>query len=171
MDEAELHQRYPKPHDASRFPDHQGRVEATIELLKLYEVNSIADLSCGNGAIARSANAEVTILGDLAEGYDICGPIEETILQIPHVEMFILSETLEHLDDPDLVLRTIRLKSDHLILSTPLTPDGGEDRNIEHYWSWDDSDIELMLKLAGWEADHYTTFDGGFYNWQIWGCS
>ena len=40
---------------------------------------SVADLSCGNAEIARGLGVEHVVLGDYAPGYQLCGPIEETV--------------------------------------------------------------------------------------------
>jgi 2-polyprenyl-3-methyl-5-hydroxy-6-metoxy-1,4-benzoquinol methylase len=140
---------YPQPHDHRRWRDHHVRVDATIALARGIEgVTSVADLSCGNGAIAKAVGAETTILGDYAPGYDICGPIEDTIHVIPEVDLYICSESIEHLDDPDTVLKFIRAKVRHLVLTTPV--DNWGDANIEHYWAWSRQDVEQMLAAAGW---------------------
>jgi 2-polyprenyl-3-methyl-5-hydroxy-6-metoxy-1,4-benzoquinol methylase len=163
---------YAEPHDHKQFADHVGRVDATIALAReMGPMASVADLSCGNGAIANSLDAEEVTLGDFAPGYDICGPIEQTIHQLQSVDLFICSETIEHLDDPDAVLAAIRSKCKHLVLSTPLTRSDQVDLNTEHYWAFDKEDIEVMLSAAGFTPTHYAEFDGGYYLWQIWGCS
>lgn len=169
---------YAVPHDSSRWSDHKLRVDTTIQTVKWMEPWSIADLSCGDARIARGAvkdGAEL-YLGDYAPGYEFTGPIEETIDQIPHVNLVILSETIEHLDDPDLVLRKIRAKSDMLVLSTPdgegiYYPDPG---NEQHYWGWTSEDMHKMLVEAGWNPVVHQSinfYDPRFiYNFQIWGC-
>lgn len=173
-DAAELAAMYAKPHDHSRFADHAYRVDVTSAIAQLaFEGGTVADLSCGDATIARRLEAiegAEIILGDFAPGYDYCGPIEETIGQIPHVDMFILSETLEHLDDPDAVLAAIRAKTDTLILSTP---DGEQGRsNPEHIWGWDDEAIEEMLIRAGFRPQICNILDlrpaGWLYAFQIW---
>src|SRR5213076_938668 len=120
--EAELAELYPVPHDHTRWPDHLLRVAETIKLARelVPEPLVVADLSCGDAAIARALDAEITILGDLAPGYEITGPIERTILPVPSADLFICSETVEHLDDPDTVLKHIRKRCRALVLSTPL---------------------------------------------------
>ena len=152
---AELAEIYAKPHDSRRWIDHNVRVETTMALgigLAEKSIQSIADLSCGNGAIARglqwqNGGGPRLILGDFAPGYDYTGPIEATIEEIPPVDVFVCSETIEHLDDPDKVLARIRRKTRYLLLSTPIEAWG--ETNPEHYWAWDRDEVENMLQNAG----------------------
>ena len=147
---------YAKPHSSARWGDHIVRVGVTTELAKGVvfhrdvtgrRIKSVADLSCGDGRIAKSLELPTTILGDFAPGYEYTGPIEKTIDEIPDVDIFICSETLEHLDDPDKVLRKIRQKTRFLTLSTPLR--AWNEANPEHYWAWDRAEVEEMMRRAG----------------------
>ena len=127
---------YPTPHHHSGWPDHRQRVRSTIALAGWFDnCQSVADLSCGDGTIIDALDIPVKYKGDYAPGYDLCGSIDETIDLIPKVDLFILSETIEHLVDPDATLAKIRAKTRYLVLSTP----NGEDNagNVEHYWGWD----------------------------------
>lgn len=167
---------YTTPHDHTRWPDHLLRVDVTIQVARwlaaLNGCRSVADLSCGNAAIARSLGMDTVILGDFAAGYEHRGPIEDTIGQIPAVDLFVCSETVEHLDDPDAVLRKIRAKARHLVLSTPI--DEADDGNPEHYWGWGTADVGDMLQAAGWQAVSLTEVKlrpTWTYDYQIWACA
>jgi hypothetical protein len=170
---------YAVPHQHQRWVDHRMRVDVTTDLAAylLRPGGTVADLSCGDAAIARRlvARCGVTaVLGDFAPGYEHTGPIEETIGQIPHVDLFVCSETIEHLDDPDKVLGLIREKAGALVLSTP---DGETDpaRNPEHVFGWDSEAVEEMLLAAGFAPQIKTLLDlrpAGFeYCYQIWVCT
>lgn len=172
-----LSQIYSKPHDHSIYGrGHHTRVEITkvvlAEVANRTKSSSVGDLSCGNGAIAKSLNFSHTYLGDYAPGYDYFGPIDKTILNMPKVSLYICSESLEHLEDPATVLKLIRNKSDHMILSTPI--ENWEDTNEEHYWSWDRDGVESLLVESGWSVDSFlmldTTTFGEPYKYGIWGC-
>ena len=171
---AELAALYTTPHDHTRWEDHKIRVAVTIEACRWFvrrgDVASAADLSCGDAAIINALDIEYPFLGDYAPGCDLTGPIEDTIDQIPPVDLFVCSETLEHLDDPDSVLKQIRAKTRYLVLSTPV--DAGQDTNPEHYWSWDRVGVEEMLTAAGFAVDVYTAVDlrpgGYYYQFGIW---
>lgn len=164
---------YAVPHDHTRWADHMSRVAQTIAWARelLPAPASVADLSCGDAAIplALAACHGRVVLGDLAPGYEVTGPIEETVEDLdPGVDLFVCCETLEHLDHPGAVLAQIRGKARHLLLSTPLAePDAG---NPEHYWSWDDAGIATLLRAAGWEWIFYRTIDHPLATYQVWGC-
>ncbi len=169
-DAAGLAEMYPVPHDHHRWGDHEIRVNATILAgLKMCGegVASAADLSCGNGSILEAMPAERKYFGDFAPGYDITGPIEETVGQIPNVDLFVCCETVEHIDDPDMVLKLIRAKTDMLLLSTPVGAWG--DGNPEHLWCWDAREVELMLDAAGFAVHDYIEVPVS-YVFGIWSC-
>ena len=149
----ELRRIYAVPHDHSRWEDHLIRVAVTAELAQWtadkFGCTSAADLSCGNGAILNGLEGVSKVFGDYAPGYAHTGPIEETLEEIDDVDLFICSETIEHLDDPDTVLKRLRGWAHHLIVSTPI--DEVDDGNPEHYWGWSVDDVKGMLRATGWE--------------------
>lgn len=163
-------------YDHTRWPDHIQRVEFTVEFVRgiaaEFGCRSIADLSCGDGAVVFRSGLEEWHMGDMVPGphCGYHGPIEETIHRIPDVDLFVLSETLEHVDDPVSLLRDIRSKARTLVLSTPYgeTDDG----NPEHYWGWDLDGIEELLESAGWWPDRSVLFtpdtEQVYYTYQIW---
>lgn len=167
---------YSEPHDHWLYGRGHGlRVQTTQIIAKdmareVFAV-SVADLSCGNGEIAKALNL-LTFLGDYAPGYKINGPLEETLDKIPEVSLYICSETLEHLDDPQEVLKKIRTKAKSLVLTTPIN--AWNDENKEHYWAWDREGIEELLTKAGWEANVFAMLDSTVFNetytYGIWGC-
>lgn len=164
---------YEKPHNHSRWRDHITRVQSTIAFASWFkDIESVADLSAGDATIINSINAPIKYIGDFAPAYEFTGPIEETIDLIPKVDLFICSETLEHLDDPIAALKKIRAKTKYLLLTTP---DGEDDiRNPEHYWGWDSGGIRGLLVDAGFSPVIYSSlkfFDEKWqYDYQFWGC-
>lgn len=173
-----LAQIYARPHDSSRYG--RGtvmRVEMTISFAQVVwpgvETMLVADLMCGDGKIA--SNLGLTpILGDIAPGYDVTGPIEETITRptIPEVDLFVLSEALEHLDDPSEVLLQIRGKSHRLLVTTPLDAYNDLWANPEHYWAWDRQGVEQLFGMAGWTVQAFASLDtrplGEPYHYGMW---
>jgi hypothetical protein len=168
---------YPRPHDHTRWADHIIRVDQTIRMAEalLPKGGTVADLSCGDAAIARSlqaTHAAHAILGDYAAGYEYQGRIEETIQCIAPdaVDLWVLSETLEHLDDPEMVLCEIRRRAKALVLSTPDGENGAG--NPEHIWSWDCEEVGRMLEATGWTPELHKVLEhpaGGIYSFQLWG--
>lgn len=169
MTAEQLAETYREPHDARRWPDHQVRVAESIAFIReqVGPVRTAADLSCGNGQILNGVDVEQAFLGDLAPGYGIEGPIETTVLSIEPVDLFVCSETLEHVDDPDLVLTRIRAKAATVFVSTP-TWETEAHNNPEHYWSWGLDDISQMLTQAGFTKQTMRLLPLGFYTFQLW---
>jgi len=155
---------YPHTYNHTIWEDHRARITETVAFANdtFGDPTSIADLSCGDAAIpngyaaAAKHTPEAVILGDFVAGHQYHGMIEDTIGQIPPVDVFILSETLEHVDDPDALLTKIRAKAQRLILSTPLDETLP---NAEHYWSWAGDDLYQMLVNAGWTPRAYRRLD------------
>jgi hypothetical protein len=165
---------YATPYDHTRWPDHVERVAETIRRLDrfagLVGAHTVADLSAGDGAILNGSRHpwRRRILGDITEP---AGPIEQSLPLLEPIDMFVCSETLEHVRDPDALLAGIRAKSRHLLLTTP--HDEPDDSNPEHYWAWGADDVALMLEAAGWhdrEVELFTPASTDHYTFQIWMC-
>jgi hypothetical protein len=170
-EQKELEALYRSPHSHAGFRDHILRVQATIAVAKwLGPIETAADLSAGDATIINSLTVGKRYIGDLASGYEITGPIEETINLIPEVDLFICSETLEHIDNPEIALSSIRNKAKHLLLTTPDGETGS--RNPEHYWGWDSECIKDMIVQAGFEPMCLSLVRlkeyGYAYDYQIW---
>lgn len=165
---------YAQPHPCVvGVPDHDVRIAVTVALARSLKAAVVADLSCGDAAIAKRLGAARTILGDVAPGYEITGPIEKTIHDLPFVDLLVCTETVEHLDDPDSVLKVARNKTLGLVLSTPV--DCFHDTNPQHYWAFDREAVEHMLDEARFELVSYAELDftpQGVYHYKfgIWAC-
>ena len=165
---------YSEPYDSTKWPDHVLRVQYTAKLLKEMDPESVADLSCGDGEIVRQSGVTCPVtLGDYKGDWFFKGPIEETIRQISPVDVFVLSETLEHVERPGELLNSIRNKADRLLLTTPHGEDN--DQNPQHYWGWDMEGIAALLNQSDWSTsltELWQAFPGGnnYYTFQIWRC-
>lgn len=165
---------YAKPHQHAAWLDHKVRVAVTAQFAHALagKVETGADLSCGDGTILSSLDVSKRFFGDFAPGYPHTGPIDDTIEQIPHVDLFICCETIEHLDDPDFTLKLIRGKAKTLVLSTPV--DAFDDTNEQHYWAWSRGGVEDMLTTAGFTVVVYNELDfrpaRGEYAYGVWYC-
>lgn len=141
-------------------PDPAACDYVTIAMgLSFGRIDSIADMSCGSGDIPRKiaeASHIEPLLGDFAPGWEYTGPITETVPQLPVVDLFVLSQTLEHLDDPDSDLKLIRAHCRNLLIASPIDE---TDVVEDHYWSWGKADIEQMTGEAGFAVSAYIEFD------------
>lgn len=147
-------------------------------------VSSIADLSCGDGAIARELAAFSgiePILGDMGRGHALQGSLQATLPQIGVVDLYVCSETIEHLDDPDSDLRLIRDHCRGLLLTTPVDEDQTSliDGEVAlapgHLWAWAREDVEAMIRAADFEVSAFVLFDMTpyWYTWTkfgLWAC-
>lgn len=168
---------YATPHDHRRWRDHELRVTVTLAAARWLcgPVRSAADLSAGNGWLLDGVQADAKWYGDLAASAAgwLHGPIEETIDQIPGVDLFLCCETLEHLDDPGAVLQRVRAKTRSLVVSTPVG--AWHDSNPEHLWAWDRAGVERLLDAAGFRTVAYATSDARAtvrhsYEFGVWAC-
>lgn len=176
----ELRTMYSRTYNHKTWDDHKIRVEQTIRWLhscvgsglSSQEIFIAADLSCGDGTILDSLTPYVPtrIYGDFVAHprNDVTGPIEETIDRIPPVDLFICTETIEHVQLPSVLLQAIRAKTRYLFLTTPNTENGGL-ANPEHIWEWDTDGMREMLNLAGFTGD-VELIPTDYYTYQLWAC-
>jgi hypothetical protein len=170
--------RYPSGYRHDGWPDHVERIAASADflrpLIKDFHIETLADLSCGDGALAKRLGLTGAILGDLVDGdhLDIVGSLPDTLdLLTPGAsQLFLCSETIEHMDDPDNLLSEARLAFQYLFVSTPV--DEHEDTgNAEHYWGWDTEAVDFMLREAGWVPEKHEIFtpkSADTYRFQFW---
>lgn len=178
----ELARMYAEPHDADLYGRGHGiRVAWTIAVAKAWQPNgyvSVVDFACGNAAIPRALAVGLPpVLGDFAPGYDYVGPIESSLnlwaggSPAMNADLFVLSEALEHLDDPQGVLAAIRPHSRALLVTTPTMAPWG-DSNPEHVWCWDQDGVTGLLTRAGWNVDLISSLDtrpfGDPYLYGLW---
>lgn len=158
------------------WPGHAERFDQTAAFIRpflTYEDDEwIADLACGDASIVARLTHSHVILGDFvpAPHVQLVGDIMQLVCMIPDVRVFIATEIIEHLDDPDEFLRRVREKTQILILSTPLD-ETVEDNWHEHYWTWDKEDIGAMLEQAGFKTvlgyEEHTNYGFTFQQWAV----
>lgn len=171
------------------WPDHRARAMVTGALLAWMSPQSVLDPACGDGSIVLWANDLMRLrdvaLADLSDanmdtveamcenmGWGIFrGDVGEVIEMLGSVDVIVLTEILEHLPDPDTVLRLAATKAKRLLVSSPEMRPGQVDNNPEHLWMFDGAGYEKMLNEAGWNGVHKThlTFRSE-YDFQIWVC-
>lgn len=177
-DPDELAAMYATPHDSTRWGrGHAIRVDVTIATGRAWNPTgwaAVLDLACGDGRIPHGCAVGLPTLGDIAPGphEQLVGPLEQTIRDVsPGWDLFVCSETLEHLADPEFALALMRSTANELLLSTPIMGADG-DTNGEHVWCWDREGVEQLLRSAGWTSSLFVELDtrpfGDPYRYGIW---
>lgn len=165
---------YAKPYDSAAWAEHERRVRFTIpiaqRLVAERNVQSAVDLSCGDGAILKALDVPVKVFGDIcpAAWLDHVGPIEETIQKIDAADLFICTETLEHVEHPRRLLREIAQRASYALISTPESEPVEDNGNWEHYWSWDAGDVGDMIDSVGMRVMSFNRLHEEHYTYQIW---
>jgi hypothetical protein len=156
---------YTKNYRHDQWPDHRDRIQRTIEFARSAAPTSAADLSAGDGSVLRGLGLPDSALtfGDLVPpaGEDwLQGPVEKTVELLGPVDLYVSTETLEHLRKPFGHLEDVRKKADRLLLSTPIHRScEAVDTNHEHLWQWDTVDLVAGLAKIGWDLVRYETLD------------
>lgn len=173
----------------SEFTDHVGRTLATAAAIAFTQPKTVCDPAVGDGSILDAAYAlhpfQRAYVSDLSEPnierihgktwpkQAAVKDITQAIVDLPEkVDTLVLTEILEHLEDPDSVVAQARRKADVLIASSPVEePDGIS--NPEHLWSFGRDGYQDMLREGGWIPFSYTEigFPGDwrlYYTFQIW---
>jgi 2-polyprenyl-3-methyl-5-hydroxy-6-metoxy-1,4-benzoquinol methylase len=174
--------------------DHIARTNVTAGLISWLRPKSLIDPACGDGSIVLSADRtepiERMVLSDISrpnygllgsvigeipftKGIDLhCQTIEEALRTDERFDLIVLTEVLEHLEDPDTILRQARTIASRLIASSPEMRPGQTDTNPEHLWMFDSDGYMKMLIAAGWTPIQKTglAFLGLEYDFQIWVC-
>ena len=178
---------YPAAYDHTRWDDHKVRVAETVNIVAEWAATKDPawfdgiDLTSGDGAILRALLGRDVVqkayYGDLvfADHLDVIGKVEDTLPAHIHGggrmwDLYVCSETLEHVQDPDELLRSARRLATHAVFSTPIDETDAH-ANPEHYWSWGVEDIRAMLEAADWTPEVHKVLPLPYYNFQIWCCS
>lgn len=166
----EYRSNYAVQYNHTRWADHRERVAYTAALAqRVVELNNyrrVADLSAGDRAIVNAlAGVEVTA-SDWTDGVDIM----KSVVELEPVDLFICTETVEHLEAPWTLLEHIAPRTKCLLLSTPMD-ESADAGNWEHYWSFTVEDVFTLLRQAGFirmTVDVMRPNAGGPYVHQIW---
>jgi hypothetical protein len=166
---------YNHNYNHTQWEEHKRRIAWTLDVahqwLKDETIGVAIDLACGDGVILSGIKAEIKLYGDFVATpfTHYVGKIEETITRVgaDAADLFVCTETIEHIDDPDSLIRQIAGVSQYLLLSTPL---GETDpyKNWEHYWGWDLDGIRKLLEDNGFTPLNYEVLVDEFYTYQLW---
>lgn len=183
----------------SEWMDHVARENVTAGLIAWLKPRSVLDPACGDGGIVLLADRihpiERMVLNDISvpdrlylekvvsgrgRTLPVITSIDAAVLLArgttletsADFDMVVLTEFLEHVEDPDEILRLARQRATYLIASSPEMRPGQVDRNAEHIWMFDGEGYDQMLQGAGWHPVHKTHmgFPGFDYDFQIWVC-
>jgi hypothetical protein len=164
--------------------DHAMRTMVTAGMIATIAPRTLLDPACGDASVLDVAYTlrpfDMAYLVDISQlQVDVITPkfphekrrgdLYEAIDHSHRVDMVVLTEILEHLEDPDLALRLARMRADVLVASSPIgDPEDG--RNHEHLWAWDEDGYGEMLRSEGWQpiAKAVLTYPGAPWNSQIW---
>jgi hypothetical protein len=166
-DDETLARIYSVAYDHTVWPEHRERVDDTVRitqrLIDAHDIKTAADWSAGDRAITGRLIG-LTLL-DTADG-DLARALRENVDQW---DLFICTETIEHLEAPWTVLEEIAKITRFIVLSTPLDEQPDID-NYEHYWSFTQHDVRDLLEQAGFVDLHptYLTGSGWTYTYQVW---
>jgi len=165
--------------------DHVFRTNVTAGLIASLKPTSAMDPACGDGSILLAAAKLVHIpalfFGDVSvpnidaipqvQGIATnCGDILDSFEKFPRVNVVVLTEILEHLPDPDLIVREARAKGDFLLASSPVIEANERDDNPEHLWGFDEEGYAELLSANGWQpfVRNRLTFRDFPYIFQFW---
>ena len=172
------------------YIDHVQRTYVTGACVGFTQPQTLCDPAVGDGTIIEAA---YRIYPQMSMAYvsDLSRPnIEKLRVSFPHmkgvgdikqaitglpdrVTTIVLTEILEHLDDPDEIVRLAREKADWLVASSPVE-EPPHANNPEHLWSFGRDGYREMLEAGGWKPFSYTevgfTDPGLYYTFQIWVC-
>lgn len=164
----------------------------TASLLSWLRPATVIDPACGDASIVVTAHAlnpmQGAFLSDISKpnfyriGTELrpilpedllvaCQPLEESLAVPGSFDAVVLTEILEHVEDPVDVLKMARVRASMLIASSPVFLDDSVlDDNPEHLWQFDAAGYQQMLEEAGWHSFafvpiHLTEFP---YDFQLW---
>ena len=147
------------PHLEQRY--HQGRMYLAAEFVRQTGAQPAVDLGCGDGgllSLLKAAEIE-------SWGYDFCPAnithankvrgvdvrdldVAEQPAEIQWAPVVVMTEVLEHMDDPHGFLKLVAENAEYLVASSPYTEHQG---NVDacHAWAWDVQGYKEMIEGAG----------------------
>lgn len=167
------------------WADHRLRTLVTGATIAWLRPESVMDPACGDASIVQAALRDTAIrkvyLADISQpnierivmpdATTRCDDIASAMTFFPAVDVVVLTEILEHLDDPTAIARLAKAKGRYLIASSPEMRPGQIDGNPEHLWQFDEHGYREMLVEAGWEPVQHTTLRfQSEYDFGVWVC-
>lgn len=140
---------------------HRHRLLTVADIIRALDPApaSLIDYGCGTGGLLSLLDAvpnrkgydfsphAVEFAQDLGRPVQLCNFVAE--LNLSHVDVAVMTEVLEHLDDPHGFLE--RLPCERLVASVPVN-ETARSHCEEHVWAWDRPGFAVMLEGAGFEV-------------------
>lgn len=180
---------YQVARDNTSWADHRLRTRITAEMIAWLEPRFVVDPAAGDGSVVAMAHSlrpiQVAFLGDISapnveimqdvsaavETFVALGSAEDILEPITEVaDVVVLTEFLEHVEDPAKILRLARQKGKRLVASSPLWAAGGSfDPNPEHLWQFNAEGYDTLLTETGWKPlAMIPLYFPTMYDFQIW---
>jgi 2-polyprenyl-3-methyl-5-hydroxy-6-metoxy-1,4-benzoquinol methylase len=171
------------------WPDHVLRTLTTAAHIAWLRPNSILDPACGDGTVVKAAlklwSAERVLFSDIGrenikalrrEGWETDQDDALELLRSQadkSWDVIVLTEFLEHIADPDELLREAKRVGSWLVASSPEMRVNQVDSNPEHLWMFDGDGFREMLAESGWipTQKSFLGFPALMYDFQIWVCT
>lgn len=172
--------------DNQQWSDHRLRVRITAELIAWLKPNSVIDPACGDGSIIAAADSiypfSSMALSDVSApniekvrnslGYHHARvrSVEDALTDYEGVaDVVVLTEFLEHIEDPVAILKLARSKAKLVVASSPLWDGKTTDSNPEHLWSFDAEGYQNILTDGGWHPEVFVPlYFTSIYDFQLW---
>lgn len=185
LNEPTGHDGYQGVRDNMSWPDHRYRTFLTTAAIRFLGPQTLADPACGDASIENSielmrvkmylndisrSQIEMIQMASLVPPDVQCMDVYDHVEYIPQVDVIVLTEILEHLEDPDKLVRMASKKARYLIASSPISE--RSNTNHEHVWGWDEDGYSEMLRNGDWTpttvVKQYMNLSGLPYDFQIW---
>lgn len=166
---------------------HWDRMDAAADLvikaIRDYGVCSVVDLGAGDGGLLSTIAHNAPLPADRFHGYDLMQTNVDHARadrgmdvrfgnflteDIEWCHLTLITECLEHLEDPHAVVRMIAEHSDYLVASSPAS-ETAEAHDPCHAWAWDVEGYQDLLEQGGYhDILDCKVVENGDMAFQVW---